>query len=146
MNTTVKALAAGILCAAMLAGCGNSAPAKTEAAAPAEITGSSESTEPSDSDGVYKVHVTNILGEPVPGVKVQFCSESECMFATTDNDGYVEFAQPEGQNYETHLLKVPKGYARDENVYQVPDKYSTVEIELQIEGGIDGAAEKARTS
>ena len=135
MEKTIKTLIVGILSTAMLVGCGNNAPANTEAvdptptvnAATADITVSevpaatadttvsedpskiTENTESKNTENIYRVHVTDILGEPVPGVKVQFCSEDECTFGTTDDDGYVEFNQPQGQTYEIHLLKVPQG-------------------------------------
>ena len=154
MKKPIKVLIMGVLSAAILAGCGNNTPSNTEALDPVptaiadtivseapmttvDITASEAptenvvNTEAQNTEGVYRVHVTDILGKPVAGVKVQFCSDDLCTLGTTDNDGYAVFDQPEGQTYETHLFKVPQGYVKDESVYQVPDKYTTVEIKLQ---------------
>ncbi|MBR6229221.1 MAG: redoxin domain-containing protein [Eubacterium sp.] len=150
MKIAVTIFVAGLLSLAMLAGCGQEASTEDAAsAAPVETEASAVAgadTESETGEGVYKIYVSNALGYPVPGVKVQFCSADECLFGTTDSDGYAEFNQPEGQSYEAHVLSAPKGYAKDETVYPVPDKYATVEIELHVEGGLDAVAENAENA
>ena len=90
-------------------------------------------------DRVYTVSVVNVLGAPVAGVNVQFCSAEECIFGTTDINGLAVFEVPEGK-YDTHLFKVPDGYDKDETIYEVPEKYGMIQIVLK---NSDDVEEKA---
>ena len=59
---------------------------------------------PSQTDG-YVIFVKDAnTEEPLAGVKVQFCSDSQCMMAKTDNTGAAVFNVDPG-NYEAHVLK-----------------------------------------
>ena len=67
----------------------------------------------------YRVQVVDVNGEPVPGVIVQFCSETQCMMGKTGADGFTAFDQGPGE-YSIHILKVPEGFTKDESEYEVP--------------------------
>ncbi len=82
-------------------------------------------------EGTYKVHITDTNGNPVEGVKVQFCSDVECTTAKTNIDGIAEFTAAKGK-YEIHMLKVPEGYEEDETIYETGDSFGTVEITLNL--------------
>lgn len=86
-------------------------------------------------DRVYTVSVINVLGNPVPDINVQFCSEEECMLTKTDANGLAVFEVPEGK-YTAHLLKIPEGYNRDDTEYEVPEKYGMIQIVLKSDADI----------
>jgi AhpC/TSA family./Cna protein B-type domain. len=156
MKKTSISIIAAALCTALLAGCGQqnaqtsataAETADTTAAVAAETTAAAVTDVAADTsvktgETSYKILVTNILGSPVTGAKVQFCSANECMFAKTNSDGIAVFEVPEASDYEVHLSKVPEGYEKDETIYKVPEKYGTVEIVLQIEGSVEETMEK----
>ena len=101
--------------------------AAEETSAVHEASGKSE-----EKSGVYKFFVTDVEGRPVSGVTMQLCSDKECMLEKTNEDGNAEFAVSEGK-YTAHILKVPEGFIKDDTVYDVPEKYGTVEIVLKNE-------------
>ena len=51
--------------------------------------------------------------EPIPGVRVKFCSDSMCMMGKTDEKGCALFNQDPGE-YTAHILKAPEGYEKNE--------------------------------
>ena len=69
----------------------------------------------------YVVVVNDEEGNPVPGVSVQFCSDTECMLGMTDDSGKARFDFEAGA-YTVHLLKVPAGFIPDSTVYQAPEQ------------------------
>ena len=81
--------------------------------------------------GVYRVIVTDSDGDFVPGVRVQFCSDSFCMMGKTDADGLATFEVPEG-NYTVHILKVPEGYEKNPDEFTLPATYSDLSIVLKL--------------
>lgn len=116
-----------------LAGCsqGNTESAETEETE--ETTETTETAEKADPEStVYEVFVTDEAGEPVEGVKVQFCSESECLIGTTDEDGIAAFEKEAG-TYTVHIQKAPKGYAKDKTEYEAPEKPGRLTITLKEE-------------
>lgn len=135
MNTkkALTGLLVLLLCASMLGGCGNKngTPAAPEAAPAADARNSGAAGEET-ADG-YRFLVTDGNGNPVPGVSVQLCSDTECKLCTTGADGIAAFDDPEGK-YTAHILKVPDGFASDNTEYEVPEKFSTVTIVLQSDG------------
>lgn len=85
-----------------------------------------------EAAAVYRVTVTDEAG-PVEEVSVQFCDDSTCRFAETDENGEVTFEAPAGRVYEIHVLDVPDGYADDETVYHTEEGSNEVSIQLQKE-------------
>ena len=79
----------------------------------------------------YRVICVDENGEPVPGAKVQFCSNDLCMMGTTDENGIAVFDADPGPNNVVHLLKPPEGYAKDSTAYPAPSFYGDVTITLQ---------------
>ena len=51
--------------------------------------------------------------EPIPCVRVKFCSDSMCMMGKTDEKGCALFDQDPGE-YTAHILKAPEGYEKNE--------------------------------
>ena len=73
---------------------------------------------PSQTDG-YVIFVKDAnTDEPLAGVKVQFCSDTQCMMALTDNTGAAVFKMDPG-NYEAHILKPPAGYQKSKETAQL---------------------------
>lgn len=77
----------------------------------------------------YEVLVNDAAGNPVSGVTVQFCSDTECMMEQTGDDGVAEFDRDAG-SYTIHVLQVPEGYASDNTEYTAPDQPDRVTIVL----------------
>ena len=59
-----------------------------------------------------------------PGATVQFCSDSACQMAVTDETG-LAVLQAEAGSYTIHLLQTPGGYAADETEYARLLSFST---------------------
>ena len=51
--------------------------------------------------------------EPIPGVRVQFCSDSLCRMGKTDESGVALFDSEPG-TYTVHMMKAPDGYVKSE--------------------------------
>ena len=51
--------------------------------------------------------------EPIPGVRVQFCSDSLCKMGKTDESGVAMFDSEPG-TYTVHMMKAPDGYVKSE--------------------------------
>ena len=80
--------------------------------------------------GSYEVLVNNEAGDPVPGVSVQFCSDTECLLGQTDEKGIAVFDKGAGK-YTVHVYKVPEGYTKDKTEYPAPEKPGRVTIVLK---------------
>ncbi len=80
-------------------------------------------------ESAYRVAVTDEAGDPVPGVLIQFCSDTLCMAEETGQDGTVSW-KAEAGTYTVHVLKAPEGYAEDPAEYAAPEKPGTVVITL----------------
>ena len=78
----------------------------------------------------YEVLVNDTAGKPVSGVTIQFCSDTECIMGTTNENGIAVFDKEAG-SYTIHVLKVPEGYAGDDTEYAAPDKPGQVVIVLK---------------
>ena len=85
------------------------------------------------ADGGYQIQVVDPDGYPVKGVAVQFCSDTECRMAKTDEDGIASFDVPAG-SYTIHLLKVPAGYEKDPREYIAPETPDLVTLTINQEG------------
>lgn len=88
----------------------------------------------------YRVTVTDEDGAPVAGVMVQFCSDTACMTAVTDENGAAFFAQGAGA-YTVHILKAPEGFAPDDTEYPAPAEPGEVGITLRSEAADDAVFE-----
>ncbi len=62
-----------------------------------------------NGDSVYRVIVIDEDGNPIPEVKIQFCSDSTCMTGETDETGTAVFQEEKG-HYTAHILKAPEEY------------------------------------
>ncbi|MBP3870131.1 MAG: hypothetical protein J6E46_04060 [Faecalicoccus sp.] len=89
-------------------------------------SGGGASAEPT----AYEVYVTNEAGDPVEGVKVQFCSDTECLMGDTDKDGIATFEKEAG-TYTVHVYKAPEEYAKDKTEYEAPEKPGRINITLK---------------
>ncbi len=93
-----------------LCACGQSAaPAAVDAAgaeAEAEAQEAAQEIPEEAPDQEYRVTVTDMDGNPVPGVTLQMCNDSVCTLAETDDDGAAVFTAKEGL-YSLHVQKVP---------------------------------------
>ena len=60
----------------------------------------------------YILHMKDQKGAPVPGVYVNFCTDTTCTMAISDESGTISFdGAPD--TYHVQLLKVPEGYSFD---------------------------------
>lgn len=87
-------------------------------------------TAPNDA-GVYRVIVSDTEGNMVKGAAVQFCSDSTCMMAKTDENGVAVFKADEGLIYTIHMLKAPAGYEKNNEEFKTGDVYCDIYISLQ---------------
>ena len=78
----------------------------------------------------YEVLVNDSAGTPVPGVTIQFCSDTDCSIGTTNEKGIAVFDKEAG-SYTIHVLKTPEGYAPDDTEYSAPAKPGQVVIVLK---------------
>ena len=104
---------------------------KTEAASQAGMQSFMALT--SQADG-YVVFVKDAnTDEPLARVKVQFCSDSQCMMALTDNTGAAVFNVAPG-NYEAHILKPPAGYQKSSETANLTADDKVAVLKLLKEG------------
>ena len=97
---------------------------------------------PSQTDG-YIVFVKDAnTDEPLAGVKVQFCSDSQCMMGLTDNTGAAVFKMDPG-NYDAHILKPPAGYQKSSETAKLTATDKVAVLALLKEGEELKAAEAA---
>ena len=87
----------------------------------------------SQTDG-YLIFVKDAnTEEPLAGVKVQFCSDTQCMMGRTDNTGAAVFDMEPG-NYEAHILKQPEGYQENSETAKLTATDKTAVFRLLKEG------------
>ena len=68
----------------------------------------------------YILHVADQENNPVPGVYVNFCTDTAWTLTVSDKDGTVTFdGTPDV--YHIQLLKVPEGYSFDEDFEMYTD-------------------------
>ena len=110
-----------------LCACGQKPAADAGNAAPAEPA---EEVVEEASDVEYRVLVADPEGRAIPGVKVQFCDDSTCTMGDTDDGGAAVFSAKEG-SYTVHILQVPFGFIKTDEVFPFPDAGREVNITLQ---------------
>ncbi len=82
------------------------------------------------ADNEYAVYVVDAeSGAPLAGVKVQFCSDTQCMMGKTDEKGCAHFLSDSG-NYTAHILKAPEGYEKTEEEAVLTKDVHTATFEL----------------
>lgn len=133
MKKYISILLAAVLCTSILAGCGGSGksgqqPAeetqekavqseKTEETVAKEDTAQDSAQAAADTaanSGAYLIYVLDAeTMEPIPGVRVQFCSDSLCKMGKTDESGVAKFDSEPG-TYTVHMMKAPDGYVKSE--------------------------------
>ncbi len=88
---------------------------------------------PSQTDG-YLIFVKDAnTDEPLADVRVQFCSDTQCMMGRTDNTGAAVFDMEPG-NYEAHILKQPEGYQENSETAKLTATDKTAVFRLLKEG------------
>lgn len=108
----VSMLLAAVLSASLLAGCGasrSSGQQPTEKVQ--EKAGTDTAADTAANSDVYLVYVRDAeTMDPIPGARVQFCSDVMCQKGKTDENGLAEFHSEPG-TYTVHFMKAPDGYA-----------------------------------
>ena len=112
------------LSALLLVGCGGSGDknvkeqSEAKAQPKADVRAAGEL--PSQTDG-YVIMVKDADTEdPLAGVRVQFCSDSECRMGVTDDTGTAVFKVDPGK-YEAHILKPPAGYQKNKETVELTE-------------------------
>ncbi len=74
--------------------------------------GGADESAAQDAPQAYILHVVDQYGAPVPGVMANFCTDTSCTVAFSDENGTITFdGTPDV--YHVQLLKVPDGYSFD---------------------------------
>ena len=117
MKKFVSMLLAAVLSASLLAGCGASRSSDQQ---PTENAQEQADTAKNDTEAgadtaansdVYLVYVRDAeTMDPIPGARVQFCSDVMCQKGKTDENGLAEFHSEPG-TYTVHFMMAPDGYA-----------------------------------
>ena len=111
-----------------LCACGQSAAPNAVDAAPAETDAQTEAEEASEVE--YSISVADEEGNPIPGVKVQFCDDATCTLGDTDEKGAAVFTAKEG-TYTVHVLNAPEGFVGTEEEFAFPDAGREIGITLE---------------
>ena len=112
MKKYISILLVAILCSSILAGCGGSGKSIQQPAG--ETQKKAAQPEKTEEAGAYMVYVMDAeTMAPVPGVRVQFCSDTLCRMGKTDENGVAMFDSDPG-TYTVHMMKAPDGYVKSE--------------------------------
>ena len=120
-----------------LCACGRSAAPAADNAAPAEAGAQEEAEKAPEevaeeaADVEYSVSVTDTEGNPIPGVKLQFCDETACTLGDTDADGAAVFTAKEG-SFTIKVLEVPFGFVGTDEEFSFPGTDREIGIALEI--------------
>jgi hypothetical protein len=127
------------LSASLLTGCGGSGGGgRSMGGQPKSET----RTDAAQADG-YVIFVKDAnTEEPLADVRVQFCSDTQCMMAKTDNTGAAVFDVDPG-NYEAHILKPPVGYQKSSETANLTAEDRVAVFKLLKEGEELGTADTA---
>ena len=98
------------------------------------LNGNETSTDPvpaaDDNKKDYRIIVKDEAGDPVAGVRIQFCDDPTCMFVKTDAEGTAAFSAEPGK-YTVHMQTVPEGYELNEEEIPVTEDAQEVYILLK---------------
>ena len=167
MKKYLSILLAAVLCSSILAGCGGSGksvqqpaeetkeqaaqPEKTEEAGAKEDAAQADAAQDSAqsaadtaaNSGAYTVCVMDAeTMNPIPDVRVQFCSDSMCRMGKTDENGLAKFEVDPG-TYTVHMMKAPEGYVKSEEEFTLDKDNRDVTYYLSKEGTKAEPAEAA---
>ena len=167
MKKYLSILLAAVLCSSILAGCGGSGksvqqpaeetkeqaaqPEKTEEAGAKEDAAQADAAQDSAqsaadtaaNSGAYTVCVMDAeTMNPIPDVRVQFCSDSMCRMGKTDENGLAKFEVDPG-TYTVHMMKAPEGYVKSEEEFTLDKDNRDVTYYLSKEGTEAEPAEAA---
>ncbi|MBR6029985.1 MAG: TlpA family protein disulfide reductase [Clostridia bacterium] len=71
-----------------------------------------EAEAPAEEAAAYVLHVTDQYGAPVPGLMLNFCTDTACVLLKSDENGLIIF-EGAPDTYHVQLLKAPEGYSFD---------------------------------
>ena len=167
MKKYISILLAAVLCSLALAGCGGSGknvqqpaeetkeqaaqPEKTEEAGAKEDAAQADAAQDSAqsaadtaaNSGAYTVCVMDAeTMNPIPDVRVQFCSDSMCRMGKTDENGLAKFEVDPG-TYTVHMMKAPEGYVKSEEEFTLDNDNREATYYLSKEGTEAEPAEAA---
>ena len=92
---------------------------------------SAEAAAEAEAPQAYVLHVVDQYGAPVTGVYANFCTDSACALAQTDETGALVFAGAPGV-YHVQLLMVPEGYSADPGFeFYTPSAYGEWVLRLR---------------
>ena len=165
MKKYISILLAAVLCSSILAGCGGSGKSDQQAAGETQEkavqsektaeTGAKEDAAQADAaqdsaqaaadtaanSGAYLIYVLDAeTMEPIPGVRVQFCSDSLCKMGKTDESGVAMFDSEPG-TYTVHMMKAPDGYVKSEEEITLDKDNRKATYLLEKEGAAAEAAD-----
>ena len=101
---------------------------KKEAEAPSEEASVSEEAA---TDG-YRVYVSDEKGNPIEGVMVQICDDTTCQVFFTDDQGMVS-CEAGADTYDVHILKVPDGYEKPDDLFSVGKDQPSLSITVKAQ-------------
>ena len=70
---------------------------------------------------------------PIPNVRVQFCSDSTCRMGKTDENGLAMFEADPG-TYTVHMMKAPEGYVKSDEEFTLDKDNHDATYYLSKEG------------
>ena len=76
---------------------------------------------PTETDQTYTINVMDQDHQPVPGVCVNFCTESACAMVESDENGVI-FFDGAPDVYHVQIIVVPEGYSFDEDFELYTDR------------------------
>ena len=93
-------------------------------------TSNNSSSSTNQNDGKYRVIVEYPNGQRAPeNISVQWCDDSNCYPANTDNNGVASIDIADGE-YDVHLYNLPDGYAYQPGIYVVDENNKEITITL----------------
>lgn len=87
----------------------------------------------SDSENAantYTVYVADEAGNPISNVMVQVCDDTTCQVFFTDDQGSV-LCWAGADSYDVHILKVPDGYEKPDDLFGVGKDQKSLSITLK---------------
>ena len=80
----------------------------------------------------FNVYVCDQDENPIPGVALNFCTDTVCQFFTSDENGIITFVgAPE--RYHLQILNAPEGYSYDADLEQECDGSDWAIVQLRAE-------------
>lgn len=128
MKKILSFLLACVLSVSFLAGC------SSEGSNQSSADGTDSGTETTLDPGLYLIFILDAdTMEPIENVRVQFCSDTQCMLGKTDSSGVAEFHSNPG-TYTAHLVKTPGGYVDNTEEYTLTENMQVATFYLEKDG------------